>query len=125
MTKKKIPKEPGSSGWYKLREHDVVNGYGVYGEGTDHLYLSNNLVGRGSGYFAKPVSFRMEQDMMRGGTGRGYVRFFDNFFLCNVASACDYLTLHSMMRQEHNCYANEPSGYLRCNVLQNQRYAWI
>ena len=35
----KIPKEPGSSGWYKLREHDVVNGYGVYGEGTDHLYL--------------------------------------------------------------------------------------
>ena len=72
MTSKKIPKEPGSSGWYKLREHDVVNGYGVYGEGTDHLYLSNNLFGkcRGSGYFAKPVSFRMEQDMMRGGTGR-------------------------------------------------------
>lgn len=108
----KIPKEPGSSGWYKLREHDVVNGYGVYGEGTDHLYLSNNFFGkcRGSGYFAKPVSFRMEQDMMRGGTGRD-TRIFNNFFYECGQSAITFPTQHN--EAENNCYANQPSGYLR------------
>ena len=35
----KVPQEPGSSGWYKTREHDVVNGYGIYGEGTDRLHI--------------------------------------------------------------------------------------
>lgn len=108
----KIPKEPGSSGWYKLREHDVVNGYGVYGEGTDHLYLSNNFFGkcRGSGYFAKPVSFRMGQDMMRGGTGRD-TRIFNNFFYECGQSAITFPTQHN--EAENNCYANQPSGYLR------------
>ena len=41
----KIPVEPGSSGWYKLKEHDVVNGYGIYGEGTDRLRIVGNLIG--------------------------------------------------------------------------------
>ena len=66
-----IPDEPGSSGWYKMKEHDVVNGYGIYGEGTDHLRIVSNLIGRcrSAGYFSKPVSFRMG-GMQRGGTSR-------------------------------------------------------
>ena len=42
----KVPQEPGSSGWYKTREHDVINGYGIYGEGTDRLLIENNLIGK-------------------------------------------------------------------------------
>ncbi|MBO7664173.1 MAG: right-handed parallel beta-helix repeat-containing protein, partial [Clostridia bacterium] len=67
----KIPQEPGSSGWYKLRETEAVNGYAVYGEGTDRLVIAHNLIGRcrHSGYYAKPVGFRMH-GMERGGTSR-------------------------------------------------------
>ena len=67
----KVPVEPGSSGWYKTREHDVVNGYGIYGEGTDRLRVVHNLIGRcrHSGYYLKPVPFR-QHGLERGGTSR-------------------------------------------------------
>ena len=76
----KVPVEPGSSGWYKLREHDVVNGYGVYGEGTDRLWVVHNLIGkcRHSGYYLKPVGFRMH-GLERGGTSRD-ARIINNIF---------------------------------------------
>lgn len=76
----KIPAEPGSTGWYKMVEHDAVNGYAVYGEGTDRMQLKHNFIGkvRGSGYYAKPVSFRITQNM-RGGTSRD-AEFFNNIF---------------------------------------------
>lgn len=32
-----------SSGWYKLKEHEVINGYGIYCEGTDRLIVAHNL----------------------------------------------------------------------------------
>ena len=41
-----VPVEPGSTGWYKMEEHGVVNGYAVYGEGTDRLHVEHNLIGR-------------------------------------------------------------------------------
>ena len=71
---KKIPVEPGSTGWYKMVEGDVINGYAVYGEGTDRMHVVNNLIGkcRGYGYYAKPVSFRISPGM-RGGTSRDAV----------------------------------------------------
>lgn len=76
----KVPNEPGSTGWYKMVEHDVVNGYAVYGEGTDRMQLKHNFIGkcRGSGYYAKPVSFRITPGM-RGGTSRD-AEFFNNIF---------------------------------------------
>ncbi|MBB2183859.1 right-handed parallel beta-helix repeat-containing protein [Lachnospiraceae bacterium MD1] len=107
----KIPKEPGSSGWYKLVEHDVINGYAIYGEGTDHLYIANNLIGncRGSGYYAKPVAFRMH-GLLRGGTSRD-ARLFNNiFYQCGEAA----ITMPTEKNEaEGNLYVKQTGGYLR------------
>lgn len=108
---KKIPVEPGSTGWYKMEEHDVVNGYGIYGEGTDHLRIVNNLIGncRSAGYFAKPVSFRMG-GMERGGTSVD-ARLLNNiFYHCGEAA----IKLPTKANEaEGNCYIKEEGGYLR------------
>ncbi len=108
---KKIPVEPGSTGWYRMEEHDVVNGYGIYGEGTDHLRIVNNLIGncRSAGYFAKPVSFRMG-GMDRGGTS------VDAMLLNNIFYHCEEAAIKLPTRSneaEGNCYIKEKGGYLR------------
>ncbi len=107
----KIPQEPGSSGWYKLREDDTVNGYAVYGEGTDRLYIAHNLIGniRHSGYYAKPVGFRMH-GMDRGGTSRNATIVNNIFYACGEA-AIDFPTRDN--RADGNLYVREQGGYLR------------
>ena len=107
----KVPAEPGSSGWYKLREHDVVNGYGVYGEGTDRLRVVHNLIGkcRHSGYYLKPVPFRMH-GMMRGGTSRD-ARIINNIFYDCGEAAIDFPTRDNTA--EGNLYVRMQGGYLR------------
>lgn len=108
---KKVPVEPGSSGWYKMEEHDVVNGYGIYGEGTDHLRIVNNLIGncRSAGYFAKPVAFRMH-GLERGGTSRDAHLLNNLFYHCEEA-AMKLPTKDNLC--EGNCYIKEEGGYLR------------
>lgn len=108
---KMVPAEPGSSGWYKMEEHDVINGYGIYGEGTDHLRIVNNLIGncRSAGYFAKPVAFRMH-GLERGGTSR------DAHLLNNLFYHCEEAAMKMPTRDnlvEGNCYVREEGGYLR------------
>lgn len=92
-------------------EDDVVNGYAIYGEGTDYLYIANNLMGkcRGAGYFAKPVSFRMSE-MERGGTSRD-ARLFNNiFYKCQKAA----ITMPTKDNEaEGNLYVKQTGGYLR------------
>ena len=107
----KIPNEPGSSGWYKLRESDAVNGYAVYGEGTDRLYIAHNLIGecRHSGYYAKPVGFRMH-GMERGGTSRK-ARILNNIFYNCGEAAIDFPTKDNTA--EGNLYVRMEGGYLR------------
>ena len=107
----KIPKEPGSSGWYKLREDDTVNGYGIYGEGTDRLYVAHNLIGRcrHSGYYMKPVGFRMH-GMERGGTSRD-ARIINNIFYECGEAAIDFPTRDN--RADGNLYVRMQGGYLR------------
>ncbi len=107
----KVPVEPGSSGWYKTREHDVVNGYGVYGEGTDRLRVVHNLIGkcRHSGYYLKPVPFRMH-GMMRGGTSRD-ARIINNIFYDCGEAAIDFPTRDNTA--EGNLYVRMQGGYLR------------
>lgn len=107
----KLPREPGSSGWYKLRENDVVNGYAVYGEGTDRLHISHNLIGRCryGGYYAKPVPFRMHT-FDRGGTSRKAKILNNIFFDCGEAAVC-FPT--SDNEAEGNLYVNMRGGYLR------------
>ncbi len=107
----KIPAEPGSSGWYKTRELDVVNGYGVYGEGTDRLHIVHNLIGccRHSGYYLKPVSFRMH-GMLRGGTSRD-ARIVNNIFYDCGEAAIVFPTRDNMA--EGNLYVRMQGGYLR------------
>jgi len=107
----KVPHEPGSSGWYKLAEHDVVNGYGIYGEGTDHLRIMNNLIGkcRGAGYFAKPVPFRMGP-MLRGGTSRDAHICNNIFYRCGDA-AIKLPTRDNTV--QGNLYVQMAGGYLR------------
>lgn len=107
----KVPDEPGSSGWYKMAEQDVVNGYGIYGEGTDHLRIVNNLIGccRSAGYFAKPVSFRMH-GLERGGTSRDAHIINNIFYRCGEA-AIKLPTRDN--RCEGNCYVRMEGGYLR------------
>lgn len=107
----KIPNEPGSSGWYKMTEQDVINGYGIYGEGTDHLYIANNLIGncRSAGYFAKPVAFRMG-GMERGGTSR------DAHFINNIFYDCKEAAIKMPTKDneaEGNLYVKLSGGYLR------------
>ena len=106
-----VPQEPGSSGWYKLRELDVVNGYGVYGEGTDRLHISHNLIGkcRHSGYYMKPVGFRMH-GMDRGGTGRD-AKIINNIFYDCGEAAIDFPTRDNTA--EGNLYVRMNGGYLR------------
>ena len=108
----KIPVEPGSSGWYKLVENDVINGYAVYGEGTDRMILKNNFIGkcRGSGYFAKPVPFRLGPSGDRGGTSRD-AKFIDNmFYACGQAA----ITMPTEKNEsEGNAFIKMPAGYLR------------
>jgi hypothetical protein len=107
----KMPNEKGSSGWYKMVESDAVNGYAIYGEGTDRLYIANNLIGkcRGAGYYAKPVSFRMS-GMERGGTSRD-ARLFNNiFYQCKEAA----ITMPTEKNEaEGNLYVKQTGGYLR------------
>ncbi len=107
----KIPSEPGSSGWYKLRENDVVNGYAVYGEGTDRLHIAHNLIGkcRYGGYYAKPVSFRMS-GLDRGGTSRKAKVFNNIFYDCGEAAVC-FPTADN--ESEGNLYVRMKGGYLR------------
>lgn len=107
----RVPAEPGSSGWYKLRELDVVNGYGIYGEGTDRLRIVHNLIGRcrHSGYYAKPVSFRMH-GMERGGTSRDAQVINNIFYDCGEA-AIVFPTRDN--KAEGNLYVRMQGGYLR------------
>ena len=107
----KIPQEPGSSGWYKLRENEAVNGYGVYGEGTDRLHVSHNLIGkcRHSGYYLKPVPFRMH-GTLRGGTSRDAKVVNNIFYDCGEA-AIDFPTRDNTA--EGNLYVRMQGGYLR------------
>ena len=107
----KVPVEPGSSGWYKTREHDVVNGYGVYGEGTDRLWIVHNLIGRcrHSGYYLKPVPFRMH-GMERGGTSRD-ARIINNIFYECGEAAIVFPTRDNTA--EGNLYVRMQGGYLR------------
>ncbi len=106
-----IPEEPGSSGWYKLRELDVVNGYGIYCEGTDRLRIVHNLIGkcRHSGYYAKPVGFRMS-GLERGGTSRKAKIFNNIFYECGEA-AIVFPTEDN--EADGNLYVCEQGGYLR------------
>lgn len=106
-----IPKEPGSSGWYKMEEAGVVNGYGIYGEGTDHLRIVSNLIGRcrSAGYFSKPVSFRMG-GTQRGGTSRD-ARIVGNVFYDCREAALKLPTKDNV--SEGNLYVKELGGYLR------------
>jgi hypothetical protein len=107
----KVPKEKGSSGWYKMVEDSVINGYAIYGEGTDRLYITNNLIGkcRGAGYYAKPVSFRMA-GMERGGTSRD-ARLYNNIFYKCQEAAITFPTEKN--EAEGNLYVKETGGYLR------------
>lgn len=114
----KVPAEPGSSGWYKLTETDAVNGYGIYAEGTDRLYIANNLIGkcRSAGYFAKPVSFRM-QGVERGGTSR------DNHFINNIFYDCKEAAIKMPTKDnesEGNLFVKMQGGYLRVIYPQPQ-----
>ena len=106
-----IPEEPGSSGWYKLTENSVINGYGIYAEGTDRLYIANNLIGkcRSAGYFAKPVAFRMH-GMERGGTSRD-AHFINNIFYDCGEAAIKMPTKDN--KAEGNLYVKMQGGYLR------------
>ena len=107
----KVPVEPGSSGWYKLRENEAVNGYGIYGEGTDRLHVSHNLIGRcrHSGYYLKPVPFRMF-GLERGGTSRD-AKIRNNIFYDCGEAAIDFPTKDN--EAEGNLYVKMQGGYLR------------
>lgn len=107
-----VPVEPGSSGWYKMEEHGVVNGYAVYGEGTDRLHVEHNLIGRcrSAGYFVKPVAFRIHGPGGRGGTGRE-ARIRNNLFYECGEAAIKFPTRDN--DAQGNAYVNMPGGYLR------------
>jgi len=107
-----IPREPGSSGWYKEQQLNVENGYGIYGEGTDRLRIVNNLIGKchDSGYFAKIVPFRI---MKRGGTARE-CKFYNNIFYDCGSAAIKFPNEHN--EADGNAYAKMPGGFLR--ILQ-------
>ncbi len=107
----KIPAEPGSSGWYKLQEDTFVNGYAIYGEGTDRLYIAHNLIGqcRHSGYYAKPVGFRMN-GLQRGGTSRK-AKIINNIFCDCGEAAIVFPTMDN--ESEGNLFVNLGGGYLR------------
>jgi hypothetical protein len=106
----KVPQEPGSTGWYKLVENDAVNGYAIYGEGTDHLYIANNLIGncRGSGYYAKPVAF-VCMDCSEGYLQR--CQIINNIFYQCGEAAITFPTEKN--EAEGNLYIKHTGGYLR------------
>lgn len=104
-----IPKNPGSTGWYNMEEPGIINGYAVYGEGTDRLHIANNLIGkcRSAGYYAKQVAFRL---MGRGGTSRNAKIWNNIFYDCGEAA----IKLPSEKNEvEGNLYVKMPGGYLR------------
>jgi hypothetical protein len=104
-----IPKEPGSSGWYKMEENGVINGYAVYGEGTDRMHIANNLIGkcRSCAYYAKPVSFRL---MGRGGTSRDANIINNMIYNCGEAA----IKLPTEKNEvQGNLYVKQDNGYLR------------
>ena len=107
----RVPVEPGSTGWYKLRENEAVNGYGIYCEGTDRLVIAHNLIGhcRHSGYYAKPVGFRMYAGD-RGGTSRE-ARIYNNIFYECGEAAIDFPTQDN--QADGNLYVRMTGGYLR------------
>lgn len=107
----KVPEEPGSSGWYKNNELGIVNGYGIYNEGSDRIRISNNLIGKckSAGYYAKAVAFRIHADS-RGGTAREQ-KFYNNFFYDCGEAAIKLPNMHNAC--EGNVYAKMPGGYLR------------
>ena len=106
-----VPGEPGSTGWYKMEEHGIVNGYAVYGEGTDRLHVVNNLIGRcrSAGYFVKPVAFRIAGNG-RGGTSRE-ARILNNLFYDCGEAAIKFPTRDN--DSQGNLYVKMPGGYLR------------
>ncbi|MDR1000038.1 MAG: right-handed parallel beta-helix repeat-containing protein [Clostridiales bacterium] len=108
--KKAVPEEPGSSGWYKNTELQVVNGYGIYLEGTDRLRIVNNLIGKckKAGYFAKVVAFRVWPK--RGGTSRENKLFNNLYYDCGEAAVI-FPNAHNA--SEGNAYASLPPGYAR------------
>jgi len=105
-----IPKEPGSSGWYKNSELETTNGYGIYVEGSDRLRITNNLIGKckNAGFFAKTVAFRLE--FGRGGTSREHKLFNNIFYDCGEA-AIKFPNPHN--QAEGNTYGKMPQGFLR------------
>lgn len=109
--KTQVKNEPGSSGWYKLEEDGIVNGYGIYGEGTDHLRIAHNLFGkcRSAGYFAKPVPFRIGYKE-RGGTSRDAQVYGNIFYDCGEA-ALKFPTEKN--QSDGNLFAQMPGGFLR------------
>ncbi len=90
-------------------EGSIVNGYAIYGEGTDDLYISHNLIGncRSAGYFQKTVAFRLAG---RGGTARD-ARIFNNIFYNCREAAIKFPTEKNW--SEGNVFVKMPSGYLR------------
>lgn len=106
-----VKQEPGSSGWYKLEENSIINGYAVYAEGSDHLHIANNLIGncRSAGYFAKTTAFRISE-YSRGGTSRD-ARLINNIFYDCKEAAIKMPTKDNESRG--NLYVNMPGGYLR------------
>ena len=105
----KVPHVSGSAPWYAMGEDDLVNGYAIYGEGTDDLYVSHNLIGncRSAGYFQKTVAFRLAG---RGGTAREAKIFNNIFYNCGEA-AIKFPTVNN--ESEGNVFVKMPSGYLR------------
>lgn len=105
-----VPKEPGSSGWYKKVDLDIKNGYGIYIEGTDRLRMVNNLIGKcnKAGFFGKTVAFRV--DRKRGGTSREN-KFYNNIFYDCGDAAIIMPNEHN--EAEGNVYSKMPGGYLR------------
>lgn len=106
-----IAEEPGSSGWYKLEDTSPVNGYAVYGEGTDHLRIAHNLIAhcRADGYFAKAVAFRINHGG-RGGTARDAELVNNLFYDCGRSA---FRLPNDKNRSDGNGFFNMPGGYLR------------
>ena len=88
-----------------------MNGYAVYGEGTDRLHVEHNLIGRcrSAGYFVKPVAFRISRTG-RGGTGRE-ARIRNNLFYDCGEAAIKFPTRDN--DAQGNLYVKMPGGYLR------------
>lgn len=108
--KENLIKESGSKGWYKTEESNISNGYGIYLEGTDRLVVEDNLIGlcENSGFYAKPVSFRMSSN--RGGTAMKNKVVRNIFYKCKEA-AIKFPTVHN--KAQENIFIGEPAGYLR------------